>query len=226
MRSEDSDVNVPSLRRFVAADMQLQLSKQIVSEDIRLFCVHQFEDAVIMTCASLAERFSLDSIYKPQNGASSLRFVHPKIKEMLVESADIPLITEETPKTIQKLIPARTAANLDLARCCLRQMAYHTPTQPLSGKFNEYISATHLHTNFPFIDYAAFYWIMHINSGMVDASSTFALDGSALTTYGKAFSGFSTSLSTFLSEPRIVTTWLESFYTTNHPIPQTNARPN
>ena len=41
-----SRINVPSLKRFVGADMQLQLSNQMVSKDIRLFCVHQFEDFI------------------------------------------------------------------------------------------------------------------------------------------------------------------------------------
>ena len=68
-----SRINVPSLRRFVAADMQLQLSKQMDSEDIRLFCVHQFEDFIeegILPVSAKSQKDML--VHRLVNGADGM----------------------------------------------------------------------------------------------------------------------------------------------------------
>jgi hypothetical protein len=173
----------------------------------------EFEDAVIMTCGGLVERFPMDSVLPSQKGTCSFRFIHISIKEMLAEPTEAPLRSVEVLNSIRPLLPVHTTANLCLAVCCLRQIVYHTPAQPLAGKLNESIPAASLHENFPFTDYASVYWISHLKDSMLNASIASACPDSPSSEFENNFGKFTALLSTFLSKPETPTAWLESFYT-------------
>jgi len=182
--------------------------------------ITEFEDAAIMTCAGLLEKTLVDPALGFKERSNSFRFVHLSIKEMLTMVADASLLSEDTLQKAQPIIPEFITANLVLARCCLQQMIFHTPAQPLSGNINHGVSAEYLYSNFPFTSYAAIYWMGHLKNVISkDTSIAAAPHNSAAKIFEDAFSGLVSLLSTFLSKPELPTAWLECLFTAIQTLP-------
>ncbi|KAJ8123811.1 hypothetical protein ONZ43_g322 [Nemania bipapillata] len=171
-----------------------------------------FENAALMACKGLVQR-------EPVSDASNgLRFIHLTVKEALTTPLGPTnlLAPPSIPNCV--VMPNSQIANLRLAFCCIRQLIYHTPPEPLSGEFNKSISNADLAQRLPFTDYAALYWMEHLSAtskSNAEVTSTAHIDAS----FKETFVRFAPELKRFLSTPKSVTVWLEAYYTSSNNSP-------
>ena len=100
-------------------------------------------------------------------------------------------------------------ANLAMASCCLRQHLYYTPAQPLGAAFNARVSEADLNRDHCFTSYAAVHWIGHLQSFL-----KYTMNGPSLVQAEVV--GFMKHLSNFLKRPRVLSAWLEAYYTARY----------
>jgi hypothetical protein len=173
------------------------------SEDIE-----EFENAAIMACRGLVELVPISSL---SPSSRTLKFIHLTVRETLTP-ADPPG-THEDMSLKQDLIevPQLTIANLSLGSCCLRQLIYHSPWEPLSGRFHESISTVQLASTFPFTDYAAVYWMYHLARIVIPSSKIIGQNERVEKHFEAAFHDFTNNLQRFLKNAKAITAWLEAF---------------
>jgi hypothetical protein len=224
-RCETLAAKVMTLLIYAQAPISSQQMRQalIVDELFRAETnsesIAEFEDAAIMACAGLVERVTLSQCPSFLLRESSLRVIHLSATEILTENYSIwqaPL--NPWPSLTPKLIPDRAGANLEIANCCIRQLLFHTPAQPLSGSLHESISAHCLYANFCFTDYSAVFWLAHFRDCIDTATTGLPTYRSYLPYFLNLLSNFASSLLTWLRSPRALSVWLEAFYTAENTV--------
>jgi len=202
---------------------QALIVDELFRAEINSESIVEFEDAAIMACAGLVERVTLSRCSSFLLGETSLRVIHLSATETLTENHSTPSMLWQTPwqapwnqwpSSTPKLIPDRAGANLEIANCCIRQLLFHTPAQPLSGSLHESISAHCLYANFCFTDYSAVFWLAHFRNCVDNATTALPTTRSYLPYFLNLLSNFASSLLTWLRSPRALSVWLEAFYTT------------
>lgn len=181
------------------------------TEDIK-----EFESAAIMACSGLVE---LVPMSKGSPTIRKLQLIHVTVKEILIHSNAASVFEGVSFAQDFLKLPTREIANFNFASCCLQQLLYHTPAYPLSGKFHQSISSVELATNFPFTDYAALCWIDHISATITEHAKVTMYDGHVDKSFETGFHDFTQKLRKFLSTPKVVTVWLEAYYTSPHSAP-------
>ncbi|SPO04744.1 uncharacterized protein DNG_07429 [Cephalotrichum gorgonifer] len=116
---------------------------------------------------------------------------------------------EKTSSIFRQLIPHPAEANLAMALCCLKQLLYHSPAQPAGGAFNKRVSEDHMNKYHCFALYASVQWFGHLERCL-----SFEYDH--VFTSQVAVAEFAKVLLTFLGEPRVLSAWLEVFYTAKY----------
>jgi hypothetical protein len=175
--------------------------------------IKEFEDSVVMACAGLVEHLTLSQCPPFLRGQSSLQVIHLSVNEILIEHHSRPAVLLVTPTP--KLIPDPAIASLVIANCCLRQLLFHVPSQPLAGRFDRRISAQELYDNFCFADYSAVFWLDHVQKFIHITRNHLAYRNWS-PCFLDSLSSFASSLSIFLEHPRTLSVWLEAFYTTDY----------
>ena len=172
--------------------------------------IGEFESAAVMACRGLVE---ISPITRGPSTRRVLKFIHLTVREIFSRSDADPAWHSSSMFDKFRDIAQPTIANLKLGRSCLRQLVYHTPEGPLSGKISESISSEKLSHYFPFTDYAALYWMNHLEASIPSSyGDSVQLDSD----YKDAFDDFVSDLQTFLENPRTVTAWLEAYYSAQH----------
>lgn len=215
--------------------------------------ISEFQDCVIMACAGLVERSTIDSNPECPKGEPTLRFIHLSLQELIVRQSDVtkgpipshvglyrfineasrsePQASSErhevdgphlrnlepyqlhgpsnSRSVFQPLVPKPILANLVLAACCLQQLLYHTPAQPLGGGFNKRVSEHDLNREQCFTSYAAVHWIYHLQRYLELVDSAISPPDSVVIDFIKL-------LSIFMAKPRVLSSWLEAYYTARY----------
>ncbi len=111
----------------------------------------------------------------------------------------------DTTSVFQPLVAKPADANVLMSTCCLQQLLYHTPAQPLAGSFNKKVSETDLNQDHCFTSYAAVYWISYLKSclGLMDGRRFPSQSG---------VMNFVKLLSIILAKPCVLSSWLEAYY--------------
>lgn len=159
-----------------------------------------FEYTVVMVCASLVER-----------SHNSYRFIHQSVYEFFRNWSEF---WDESyngvPKPLRRLLAIKEEAEGELAIACLSYLLFRSPAQPLSGDLREKASAVQLNMTFPFIKYASTNWAIHLRSSAThDPEQTTSSSVVLL----HMLRQLSQTISTFLSKPLVLMSWIESLYT-------------
>lgn len=193
------------VRQALIADGHLPV--EMCSDDIA-----EFEESAIMVCAGLVERHDSSNISEFHiSGSITLQLSHSSVRESLDKMFQ-PSSHYSSPNVC--ILPNPMEVNLYLANTCLRQLLYHTPAQPLSGKLGQRLLPGELAAKFPFTDHSGVCWMNYLSAGMrhmknlphirqVEARCLFEDD---------AFHTATKTLWSFLQKPAVMSTWLESFY--------------
>ncbi|KAH8891250.1 hypothetical protein GQ53DRAFT_823881 [Thozetella sp. PMI_491] len=226
-------ITTRQLRQAIAALGNAPQSS--ISDDIS-----EFEDCIIMACAGLIEPSWAEPNAERPTGERALRFIHLSLQELiqgqseniqayerLISSQNLaenawmsgsslsglaggepyPLRqTESIPSPFQYLVPRPAIAHLAMAMCCLRQLLYHTPAQPLSGTFSKAISEEYMNQHHCFASYAAVHLFGHLKRCLKMKNDVLLQSSSSTKDLVRA-------ISTFLAKPRVLSAWLETFYT-------------
>ena len=172
--------------------------------------IDEFESAVIMACRGLVELVPVSGLSQLEH---TLKFVHLTAREILT-SRNHPATSNITSVAQYSIaVTPPSVSNLKLGRCCLQQLTYHTPSQPLAATFHQSISASSLKLNHPFADYSALYWMDHVAASIVERSEIVGQDGQINASFEAEFHGLTEDLQRFLDKPKLVTAWLEIYYT-------------
>lgn len=161
----------------------MQLRQALIVEEclpiqIQKENVKEFETAVLMACAGLVECYNplplsalLTNTPSPPLTGAPFRLIHLSVKEMLQAYTMKSLKKEEGQSLMgHNWVPDRAMANLDLSKCCLRQLLYHSPAQPLSNNCRANMSAESLDPNLCLTNYAVAHWLSHL--GIATEEST------------------------------------------------------
>jgi len=115
-------------------------------------------------------------------------------------------------------MPDSRTVKQQLAHYCLRQLLYHTPSSPLSGRFGSSLTTEELGDRFPFTDYAATYWLIHLGQCDPQDARSLPISGApAAPRVMSSLSDLASALLMFLSRPGVASAWLEGFYTAVRP---------
>lgn len=117
--------------------------------------------------------------------------------------------TAAKPVILHQLVEDSPNAQLLLATRCLQQLLYHTPAQPLAGSFNKRASERCIDENHPFTLYAAVHWLGYLESANRSTRSNLSASPTAVRL-------FILTLSIFLANPKVLSAWLEAFYTATY----------
>lgn len=109
----------------------------------------------------------------------------------------------------QPLIAAPSVSNLIMTACCLQQILYHTPAQPLSGKLSKRVSEATLNETHCFTSYASVHWLSHLDKCKELMRDSTPPPQSMMMDLVKL-------ISVFVSKPRVLSAWLEAFYTSKY----------
>jgi hypothetical protein len=174
----------------------------------------EFEESIIMASAGLVELSRGASTSILPKGSTTLRFIHLSVKDMLRQHfTTLSTSLRDAPNYATALrLPDTVTANLCISRCCLQQLLYHTPAGPLSGKMGERISSEDLHSRFNLTEYAAVAWTAHMTN-IFKTDLPLPIASSCTPGLMSAIANLSSTLQTFLGNPRVVSAWLEGFYT-------------
>jgi len=167
-----------------------------------------FENAVILTCAGLVERYSIISVTNEVE--SGLRFVHLSVGEYfsgfsIVKFFDIHDISVAG----RQLLPNTTIAHLDLAQRCLEHLTFFTPAQPFSGTLTQGVDSRLFREAFPFCSYTALYWSRHLQRSIFDTGQ---LNRHDIEAFEDAVGSLVKVLKLFLAKPKVLMAWIEAHY--------------
>lgn len=198
--------------------------------------VSEFQECVVMACAGLVEPSKIDPNTECTQTEPALQFVHLSLQELIAHQPTEndswsgqqllnkrqcgvsvkPTLSpsprngsSDTAPVFQPLVAMPATANLAMATCCLRQHLYYTPAQPLGAAFNARVSEADLNRDHCFTSYAAVHWIGHLQSFLKYKSNGPSLVQAEVV-------GFMKHLSNFLKRPRVLSAWLEAYYTARY----------
>jgi hypothetical protein len=157
----------------------------------------QFEQSVLIVCACLVEKTAVkDPRYL--HDALGFRFIHLSAKEyfMGLESR------RNSPITFPQL-----EVQLIMTRACIQYLISCIPAQTLSGISGENISDSRLDRKYPLCNYAAIHWIDHLHNAIF---SLWKHNGSHGTSLKTQYNDLMVVFSSFISNARSITTWIEA----------------
>lgn len=108
------------------------------------------DHAIIVCCCGLVEKAP----------TKHFRYIHLTAQEFMTSG-------KAKWKDGREIVPKASLTNLQLAEFCLRYLSYGVPAQPLSGNIQCATAPEHLLTNFPFLEYASYYWPEHISEAII-----------------------------------------------------------
>jgi hypothetical protein len=177
-----------------------QLEEAVISGNGNSGCDDQYSDfnhAVIMCCAGLVEvkqgvRDDVETYF---------RFIHLSVQEFFSKQ-----VSEHSESKAEQLhlIPEEIESHFEIARSCIFYLTFKTPAQPLSEQLG-YKSVQLLDQSFPFLKYAAHWWVYHLHG-------TGPETGGAAGTPAPLLREILKTVSKFLQRPQVVMTWIEAFY--------------
>jgi hypothetical protein len=170
-----------------------------------------FTQTVIITCGGLVDQHFVDPVN--HQGETTFGFIHLSIFQFFQHLSKHWQRYEfgKIKATGEPLLYSRPQAHIHLAITCLWNLTYYFPAQPLSGKVTQGVDCRILAESFPFGAYSAQYWISHLQEliepdadGMLKATTS---------DHTKDLRVLLQTLSMFLSNPLVLMTWIEAFYT-------------
>ncbi|KAJ2991441.1 hypothetical protein NUW58_g2512 [Xylaria curta] len=176
--------------------------------------VKEFEETIIMSCAGLVERTQLHEDTSFLYDEPALRVIHLSVTETLIKRHAVSYRGGMTPQA--PLVSDNIIGNLGCTTNCLKQLLFHTPAQPLAGRLGQRISAENLYNQLYFSDYAAVNWLLYLR-GFVNATiAERRTHGKFSQQFLNVLLDFLEALSVFLRNPKVMSVWIEIFYTTRH----------
>jgi hypothetical protein len=166
---------------------------------------HNFDRAVVMSCAGLVERRTLHST-NFDSEISSFQFIHLSVKEyfLSLDSHDRSY-SKQSVSAWHSLLVSRTEALVEMARECLLTLSFKLPTHPLCGSLKLDMTPSQLHSTLPFCAYASCYWIDHLYGTMTQGIIPEFIENSH-------FRQVLESLSRFLALKEPIMAWIEASY--------------
>jgi hypothetical protein len=182
--------------------------------------ISHFNEAVLLACGGLIEPYKTRDPYSHWNlqvdltihseHAQGYRFVHLSVREFLMTAAAAkPKAASNESPEVQGLVPLRADANVEMCRSCVRYLSTSMPHRPLSGRLGERTSETAIQRSFPFLMYAASFWIRHLLE-MKNASSY--SDTRQQTRYIESSSRLCSDLCRLTTNNLALMAWVEAVY--------------
>ncbi|KAI1780311.1 hypothetical protein F4818DRAFT_2171 [Hypoxylon cercidicola] len=165
----------------------------------------EFEEAVIITCAGLVVRAPASNSQSP----TFLTLVHISIKEMVEELVMNRIwIDQYLNHSLHCIIADCSAARLDLANCCLRQIL-----NPNGRDFSEHGDrAQGIEPAKDFYAHASAYWLYYVKYAVYNCQQKTDMHPHVKLAVFGAVSKLLATLSELLEKPKILSSWLYEFY--------------
>ena len=180
-----------------------------------------FESTIYLACAGLVECTSLWNSDIQARCTRTCKFIHLSVKDYLLSHDDSIWQLTRKDESRRTFIPPAAVCHLELAACCLKQLLYANPLQPLSTLSAPEASYRLFDSVLPFSSYAASYWMDH---HLRLSNPIFQMhDYDAPAVFQKTLKILLKDLSVFLHNPKATSAWLEMFYAT---IPDKAERPD
>lgn len=174
-----------------------------------------FSDTVIWSCGGFVEQ----TRYECQSQASDdirFRFIHASVKEYFNKISTQSVLQSNAFQGV-KLILHTVPANICLATQCLEYVTYKVPAQPLSATFGSKRCGPNLRLAFSLSNYAALHWPTHL---LRTEQSRPAAEHAKLSK--GEYSHLVSALQAFLSQPNVLTAWIDTSYIFGKPPPFQN----
>jgi len=204
---------------LTAADLQQALDACVdtVTQEGDEHIFH-FSEAVLLACGGLIESCETRDTYSHWNmqinstfhSEKSYRFCHLSVREFLMTAAAAKArVASKESAEVQDLVPSRADANIEMCRSCVGYLLTSMPHRPLSGRLGVRTSETAIQTSFPFLIYAASFWIRHLLE-MKNASSY--SNNCQKSHYIESLSGLCSDLSRLTTNSFALMEWVEAVY--------------
>lgn len=183
--------------------------RQEVDHDDRII---GFDSTIYLACAGLVECTTLWSSDICLRSPRIWRFIHLSVKDYLLTDDDSLWQLKRNGESRRMFVPPTAVCHLELAACCLKQLLFASPSQPLSTLSVPEASDRLFNSVLPFSSYAASYWMDHhlrLSNPIFQMQS---YDGLAV--FQKTLKVLLKDFSIFLHNPKVTSAWLEMFYAT------------
>ena len=185
--------------------------RQEVDHDDRIV---GFESTIYLACAGLVECTTLWNSDIHARCPRVCRFIHLSVKGYLLSHDDsLWQSLKRKGESRRTFVPPAAVCHLESAACCLKQLLFASPSQPLSTLSAPEASDRLFNSVLPFSSYAASYWIDHHLRLSNPIFQMQYYDGPAA--FQKTLNILLKDLSVFLHNPKVTSAWLEMFYATN-----------
>jgi len=164
-----------------------------------------FSDTIIWSCGGFVEQ----TCYEGQSQALDdirFRFIHASVKEYFNKISTQSVLQSNAFQGV-KLIRHTVPANICLATQCLEYVTYKVPAQPLSATFGSKRCGPNLRLAFSLSNYAALHWPAHL----LRTEESLPADEDAKLSKGE-YSHLVSALQAFLTQPNVLTAWIETSY--------------
>jgi hypothetical protein len=174
-----------------------------------------FPDTVVAVCGGFVECHSAHPEENPDS--RPVRFIHLSIKEYLTKA---PSCNINRSGELQGLaiLTSSFQANVRLATLCVEYLTYSMPAESLSVNFGSRMCRTNVELAFPLGNYVVSHWTDHLLATESTVATTRSIEQDGPGDYKKLVS----TLCTFLSQPKVLTTWIEACYIFDRPPPFRN----
>ena len=171
-----------------------------------------FESTISLVCAGLVEFTTLRDCDDLIRSPRICRFIHLSVRDYLGYQIDSLWQCRTRVESKRMFIPPPAVCHLELAACCMKQLLFASPSQPLATLSLHETSDGLLNSVLPFSSYAASYWMDH---HLRLSNPIFHLkchDSPAA--FQQTFEILLKDISVFLHNPNVTSAWLEMFYAT------------
>lgn len=180
------------------------------SQDDRIV---EFESTISVVCAGLVECTTLWNSDNSLRRSRICRFIHLSARDYLAYQNDCLWQQRIKVESKRTFIPTTEVCHLELAACCLKQLLFASPSQPLATLSIPETSDGLFNSVLPFSSYAASYWMDHHLRLSTPVFQMRHQDGPAA--FQQTLKILLKDISVFLHNPKATSAWLEMFYATN-----------
>lgn len=184
--------------------------RQDVDHDDRIV---GFESTIYLACAGLVECTTLWSSDINGRCPRISRFIHLSVKDYLLSHDDSVRQLTRKGESRRTFVPPPAVCHLELAACCLKQLLFASPSQPLSTLSAPEASDRLFNSVLPFSSYAASYWVDYHLRFSNPLFQMQYFDGPVV--FQRTLKILLKDLSVFLHNPKVTSAWLEMFYATS-----------
>jgi hypothetical protein len=177
--------------------------------------LEDFPDTVVAVCGGFVEYHSAHSEKNPDS--QPVRFIHLSIKEYLPKAPSCNIDRSDGLQGLA-ILTSSFQANVRLATLCVEYLTYSMPAESLSVTFGSRTCRTNVQLAFPLGNYVVSHWTDHLLATESTVTTTRSMEQDGPGDYKKLVS----TLYTFLSQPKVLTTWIEACYIFDRPPPFRN----